>query len=581
MAEYIKRTWANGEIITEEKLNNIETGISQALKDAEQSGVTANAAKETATAAKTAADTAAATASSASSTANNAKTAADNAGTTAAAAKNAADAAAAAATAAKNTADAAAATATAANNDGTQHAANKSNPHGVTASQVGLGNVPNVSTNNQTPTFTQASALSNISSGEKMSVLFGKIAKGLADLISHLANKSNPHGVTAAQIGAVPSATGGENRINVGTKNDTQYRLAITSTGKLRFDVSNDGGVNWDILYYVPRGAVSNIFTALNSAGDTFGANAVLFKSPSSAGSVGFHNGASANQGAGIWLYGNDHPTGAGKFRLQVYDAATGTYRQLDGAPDGSLIWDKNHVFTAADIIPFENLDVSRDNIGAAPAHLVHSSYELSSDADLDALLLAQFADATLPNHSVRYISVFFSNTSDTDIFYAGRWLFEINKETINYGYVIARSYFDTSSVSERRRRVSSGSFSHPWSWDNPPMVAGVEYMTTQKIYQKPIYCKSISYTQSADIGTATGLDTMNIAHGISGFGELVRCEGRRGNMPLPQVSWTGSKVAAISIQQVNATNIVLSTINTTSAKDGPDWTFVLYYTKS
>ena len=83
----------------------------------------------------------------------------------------------------------------------TAHTSTKTNPHGVTKEQVGLGNVPNVATNDQTPTFTQASTLTNVASGEKLSVLFGKVMKGLADLISHLANKSNPHGVTKTQVG--------------------------------------------------------------------------------------------------------------------------------------------------------------------------------------------------------------------------------------------------------------------------------------------------------------------------------------------------------------------------------------------
>ena len=81
------------------------------------------------------------------------------------------------------------------------HISNKSNPHDVTATQVGLGNVPNVSTNNQTPTYTQASSLSTLTSGEKLSTSMGKIMKAITDLISHIANKSNPHGVTAAQVG--------------------------------------------------------------------------------------------------------------------------------------------------------------------------------------------------------------------------------------------------------------------------------------------------------------------------------------------------------------------------------------------
>lgn len=70
----------------------------------------------------------------------------------------------------------------------TAHAANTGNPHSVTAAQVGLGNVPNVSTNDQTPTYTAASSNTALASGEKLSVAFGKIAKAISSLISHLAN---------------------------------------------------------------------------------------------------------------------------------------------------------------------------------------------------------------------------------------------------------------------------------------------------------------------------------------------------------------------------------------------------------
>ena len=76
----------------------------------------------------------------------------------------------------------------------------------LTASDVGLGNVPNVTTNNQTPTYSQASSLTNITSGEKLSVSMGKIMKAIADFITHKSSTSNPHGVTASQISAVPTS---------------------------------------------------------------------------------------------------------------------------------------------------------------------------------------------------------------------------------------------------------------------------------------------------------------------------------------------------------------------------------------
>ena len=65
------------------------------------------------------------------------------------------------------------------------HISNTSNPHKVTKSQVGLENVPNVTTNNQTPTYTEATTLTNITSGETLSTAFGKIKKAIANYIIH------------------------------------------------------------------------------------------------------------------------------------------------------------------------------------------------------------------------------------------------------------------------------------------------------------------------------------------------------------------------------------------------------------
>ena len=85
--------------------------------------------------------------------------------------------------------------------DLTAHTVNKSNPHSVTKSQVGLGNVPNVSTNDQTPTFSQAAKLVNITTGEKLSIMLGKISKAISDLLSHIESKENPHSVNKTQVG--------------------------------------------------------------------------------------------------------------------------------------------------------------------------------------------------------------------------------------------------------------------------------------------------------------------------------------------------------------------------------------------
>lgn len=82
-----------------------------------------------------------------------------------------------------------------------KHTGNKSNPHSVTKSQVGLRNVPNVATNDQTPTYSDTTTLVTLSSGEKISIAFAKIKLAITTLINHLVNKSNPHGVTKSQVG--------------------------------------------------------------------------------------------------------------------------------------------------------------------------------------------------------------------------------------------------------------------------------------------------------------------------------------------------------------------------------------------
>ena len=99
-----------------------------------------------------------------------------------------------------------------------EHVENHNNPHQVSKEDIGLGNVPNVTTNGQTPTFTRAGTLANLASGETMATAFGKIAKAVYDLIAHLSNKNNPHEVTAAQVGAAASGhTHSAADINSGT----------------------------------------------------------------------------------------------------------------------------------------------------------------------------------------------------------------------------------------------------------------------------------------------------------------------------------------------------------------------------
>lgn len=70
------------------------------------------------------------------------------------------------------------------------HKNDSTNPHKTTKAQVGLGNVPNVTTNDQTPTYTEATSLQELKSGEKLSAAFGKLAFLVKNFRSHIADTS-------------------------------------------------------------------------------------------------------------------------------------------------------------------------------------------------------------------------------------------------------------------------------------------------------------------------------------------------------------------------------------------------------
>lgn len=126
-----------------------------------------------------------------------------------------------------------------------EHTKNTENPHKVTAQQVGLGNVPNVTTNNQTPTFTAASSRTNINSGETLATIFGKIKKWFSDLktiaftgsYTDLSNKptsmQNPNSLTLTMNGSSSSYNGASSA--------SKSWYAPTSAGTSGYEMVSNG----------------------------------------------------------------------------------------------------------------------------------------------------------------------------------------------------------------------------------------------------------------------------------------------------------------------------------------------------
>lgn len=104
--------------------------------------------------------------------------------------------------------------------------------------------------NDQAPTYAEATTLENLTSGEKISIAFGKIKKAIRELISHIGNKSNPHDVTAEQIGAVGVGNnvvvGNDNKNNT-TEGGIRIGIMYTDVGVPMVGIGTERGSN-DLL---------------------------------------------------------------------------------------------------------------------------------------------------------------------------------------------------------------------------------------------------------------------------------------------------------------------------------------------
>ena len=115
----------------------------------------------------------------------------------------------------------------------------------LTKENVGLSDVENVSTNEQTPTFTEASTRANITSGETLSTLFGKIKKLFTDLktvaftgsYTDLSNKptsmQNPNSLTLTMNGS--------SSIYNGSATASKSWYAPTSAGTTGYNLISNG----------------------------------------------------------------------------------------------------------------------------------------------------------------------------------------------------------------------------------------------------------------------------------------------------------------------------------------------------
>jgi hypothetical protein len=109
------------------------------------------------------------------------------------------------------------------------HVGNTNNPHGVTKSQIGLGNVDNTSDLNK-PISTATQTALNAKANE-------------ADLTAHVSDTNNPHGVTKAQVGLgnADNTSDLNKPVSTATQNALDAKQSLSEKGQVNGYASLDG----------------------------------------------------------------------------------------------------------------------------------------------------------------------------------------------------------------------------------------------------------------------------------------------------------------------------------------------------
>lgn len=136
------------------------------------------------------------------------------------------------------------------------HVNDTGNPHKVDKVDVGLGNVPNVTPENQQPNFPTAYVgtvandgtvtIPNITPGERMYSILQKVRTAIFYLLNHI-NARNPHGMQATDVGAAEkNHYHSANDINSGTLGIARGGIGA---GTAEEGLKNLGGISKKLLW--------------------------------------------------------------------------------------------------------------------------------------------------------------------------------------------------------------------------------------------------------------------------------------------------------------------------------------------
>lgn len=197
---------------------------------------------------------------------------------------------------------------------------------------------------------------------------------------------------------------------------------------------------------------------------------------------------------------------------------------KADGTAVGiGKVAEKSYALDMGVDIELNDNDIYKDGVKAfAPAGYGYGGQSvalknnslIANEGDLDNEL-AKIYDAM--NAGETKMITFFGYPSNSD----WRFFGILSKSSASNGSLIAHSVYGAGSKIIKQKY---GGTWQPCEWENPPMVAGVEYRTTERCDGKPVYRKLVVYTHSGKFGDSATNTDYTIPHGISDWVRSVRC---------------------------------------------------------
>lgn len=153
--------------------------------------------------------------------------------------------------------------------------------------------------------------------------------------------------------------------------------------------------------------------------------------------------------------------------------------------------------------------EAARAFLGAAPAGMTAVTFSVSDFTELETELKSIYSDMAASSSKFMIANV---NGAIYDL--------RLWKYSNSYGTVSMDSYAGAHAC---RKKIIYNGVWDAWEYPNPPMALGVEYRTTQRWQNKPVYTKLVNF------GALPNATTKSLTHGIAAT-QILRAEGQASN---------------------------------------------------